>query len=150
VYVFKFVARLSPKSSLVASHTHLFVVLFVLIVEICLERQLGAAMDALEATGMKECEILKRPHAIHLIDGLAATQASGLVEIWTIHSVNVVVVVVVAFLNFRLCGVFLLFFFFLISLAIYILFNCLPIFLVRHVYRVPLVYSPSSSSSSST
>lgn len=65
--------------------THLFVVLFVLIVEICLQRQLGATVDTLEATGMKECEILEWPHAIHLIDGLAAPQAGGLVEIWTIH-----------------------------------------------------------------
>lgn len=73
-----FVVFLSPG-------THLFVVLFVLIVEICLQRQLGATVDTLEATGMKECEILEWPHAIHLIDGLAAAQAGGLVEIWTIH-----------------------------------------------------------------
>lgn len=82
-------ARLSPKSFVFLSFfrllTHLFVVLFVLIVEICLQRQLGATVDTLEATGMKECEILEWPHAIHLIDGLAAPQACGLVEIWTIH-----------------------------------------------------------------
>lgn len=57
-----------------------------LIIEIRLERELGAAVHAFEATGMEECEILERPHTIHLIDGLAAPQASRLVEIWPIHS----------------------------------------------------------------
>lgn len=67
--------------------TYLFVILLVLIIEIRLERQLCAAVYAFEATGMEECEILERPHTIHLIDGLAAAQASRLVEIWPIHNV---------------------------------------------------------------
>jgi len=71
--------------------TYLFVILLVLIIEIRFERQLGAAVYAFEATGMKECEILERPHTIHLIDGLAAAQASRLVEIWPIHNVAYVV-----------------------------------------------------------
>lgn len=60
-----------------------------LIIIICLQRQFGATMDALEAPGMEECEIFKRTNPVHLIYDLVASQTSGLVEIWPIHRLHV-------------------------------------------------------------
>lgn len=68
-----------------ANSSHLLIVLRVLIVEIALECQLGAACFALKAAGVKECEVFERSNAVDLIDDLIAAEACRLVEVGTIH-----------------------------------------------------------------
>lgn len=59
--------------------------MLVLVVVVGLQRQLGAAVHALEAARVKERKVLQRTDAVHLVDDLAAAQARGFVEIGTVH-----------------------------------------------------------------
>lgn len=65
--------------------THLLVVVLVLVVVVRLQCEFCAAMYALEATGMEECEVLERTDTVHLVDDLAAAKTRGFVEIRTVH-----------------------------------------------------------------
>lgn len=64
---------------------HLFIVLIMLIVEICFERQLRSASAALEASSVEEREVLERADSVDLVNDLFAPEASWLVEIGSIH-----------------------------------------------------------------
>lgn len=60
---------------------NLLVLLALLVVEVGLQRQFGAAEEALEASLMVEGEVLQRADLIHLVDRLAAPQTGALVGI---------------------------------------------------------------------
>lgn len=64
---------------------YLLVLLLVLVVVVGFQRELGAAVDALEASGVEECEVFERTDPIHLVDDFFASQTSGFVEVWSIH-----------------------------------------------------------------
>lgn len=56
-----------------------------LVVVVGLQGQLGAANRALEATRVKEREILQGADPVHLVDGLSTPQTRAFVEVRPIH-----------------------------------------------------------------
>lgn len=68
-----------------AATVHLFIVDRVLVVVVGLQGQLGAAYSALEATRVKEGEILQWANPVHLVHGLRAPQTRALVKVRPIH-----------------------------------------------------------------
>lgn len=70
---------------------HLLVLLFMLIVEVGLEGEFGAAVAALEAARVEERKVFEGPHPIHLIHDFAASQTGGLVEVRSVHCWRLVI-----------------------------------------------------------
>jgi len=69
----------------VARTVHLLILLPVLVVVVRLQRQLRTTHDALEASTVEECEVLKWAHSVHLVHRLVASQARALIKVRPVH-----------------------------------------------------------------